>query len=288
MQPTNAQAIFYLDFVAAAYAMYASDPTNLTPAAIGLPTGYAIQTYMTSVDPASGVQVFFGFIAVNPNDPGLPGILAIRGTANPYEWITDLDLLPAAFPPIANAYVATGFYEFVQGIQWIVASDGSALQSDAVMTADAYPQGFVVVGHSLGGAMATLLMATWMSAIPSLLLTLVTAASPAVGDYAFYSGFYECTQGISWRYINELDTVASAYDLIYYQVSQGIAMISYDIYPTPACEHSLLTYLYLLSPAGTPCTGACCIFDEDAKTRIAALGSQRRADRLALRSNAVR
>ena len=277
MQPSNDQAIFYLQFVNAAYEMYEANRNDLTPPPKDFPdTNYQILTYLTSIDPASGSRVFFGFIAADSDkNAGKPGILAIRGTDNFCEWMTDFDATPVPFPPFANAYVAKGFNEFLNNIEWISVS-GDRVDVSARISED-WPQGFVVVGHSLGGALATLLTATWLSAIPALMLTLVTAACPACGDWPFYQGFGAVASGKSWRYINELDVVASSLDLFYYQVDTGIDLISDDIWPTPTCEHSLETYIYLLSPANTPCEGNCCIYDLEAQQGARRLAEQRRA-----------
>lgn len=277
MQPSNDQAIFYLQFVNAAYAMYEADPNNLTPAAQGFPdSSYQILMYLTATDPESGVRVFFGFIAADPaNTQTKPGIIAIRGTDNYSEWMTDFDATPTPFAPFPGSYVATGFDEFASGIVWV---DPNGQTCDPVATlGEAYPKGFVMTGHSLGGAIATLVAAGWLAAVPQLMMTLVTAASPAVGDAAFANAFNAVAQNLSWRYINYFDVVASAFDAFYTQVSNEIGLYSFDIIATPGCEHSLETYIYLLSPNGTPCTSGCCIIDEDRKQYMRTVFSQRRA-----------
>jgi hypothetical protein len=279
MQPTNEQVIFYLGFVNSAYLMYGQDGTDLTPPPQGLPTGYKILSYLNTIDPDSGVRVFFGFIASNPSSSG-PAVLAIRGTYNYTEWFTDFDAFPTPFSPLPGSNVATGFAEFYGGVQWL-APDNSEV--DPLQLVQSNNQGVVLVGHSLGGAIATLLMASYMSAIPALMLTLVTAASPAVGDYAFATQFNALVPN-SYRYINELDTVACFLDLLYYQVNTGIDLISYDIWPTPLCEHSLETYIYLLSPSGTECTSDCCIVEDEDKSALRTLHEGRRANRTIART----
>lgn len=260
MQPSNEQVIGYLGFVNSAYLMYGQDGTDLTPPPQDFPPGWKVLSYLNSVDPVTGVRVFFGFIAGNPSVPG-PGVLAIRGTYNFSEWLTDFDAIPTPFPPLPGSYVATGFYEFYQGLQWIL-PDKSAVDPATIIKAN--NEGIVLTGHSLGGAIATLMMASYMAAIPSLKLSLVTAASPAVGDYQFYTEFNTLVKN-SYRYINDFDTVASFLDAFYYQVNTGIQLYSFDILFTPECEHSLETYIYLLSPSGTPCNTSCCIFSAEQK-----------------------
>src|SRR5687768_2880152 len=181
MKPSNDQASFYLQFVNAAYTMYESDPNNLVPRAQGFPDPkYDILIYLTSIDPSSGSRVFFGFIAADPSAAGTkPGILAIRGTDNFCEWLTDFDATPIEFLPFPGSFVATGFDEFLNGIKWISA-DGETVKVDGSLALN-WPHGLVMAGHSLGGALATLLTASWLSAIEALKLTLVTAACPACG-----------------------------------------------------------------------------------------------------------
>ena len=266
MQPSNQQVIAYLNFVNSAYLMYGQDGTDLTPPPQGFPNGWEVLCYLNSVDPVSGTRVFFGFIAGNPSVSG-PGVLAIRGTYNYLEWFTDFNAFPTPFPPLPGSNVATGFYEFYQGIQWILPNKAAA---DPATILQANQQGIVLTGHSLGGAMATLLMASYMAAIPALKLSLVTAASPAVGDYSFFTQFNALVPN-SYRYINDFDTVASFLDAFYYQVNTGIQLYSYDIWPTPACEHSLQTYIYLLSPPGTSCNTSCCIVSAEQKAAMAEL-----------------
>jgi hypothetical protein len=266
MQPTNQQVIAYLNFVNSAYLMYGKDGKDLTPPPQGFPPGWNVLCYLNSIDPDSGKRKFFGFIAGNPSVPG-PGVLAIRGTYNFSEWMTDFNGFPTPFPPLPGSNVATGFYEFYQGLQWIL-PDNAEVDPATIMQAN--NEGIVLAGHSLGGAIATLMMASYMSAIPALKLSLVTAASPAVGDYQFFTQFNALVPN-SYRYINDFDTVASFLDAVYYQVNTGIQLYSFDIWFTPECEHSLQTYTYLLSPPGTPCTTSCCITSAEQKAALSEL-----------------
>ena len=163
MLPLNPQVISYLNFVNSAYLMYKKDGTVLTPKPEGFPPGWEVLCYLNTIDPFSGVRVFFGFIAGNPSVSG-PGVLAIRGTYNYSEWFTDFNAFPTPFPPLPGSNVATGFYEFYQGIQWIL-PDKSAVDPATILQAN--QEGIVLTGHSLGGAIATLMMASYMAAIPA-------------------------------------------------------------------------------------------------------------------------
>jgi hypothetical protein len=285
MKPTHAQAHFYLGFVEAAYSMYRDNPTDLTPPAQGFPdTDYVIGAYMTSTDPASGQQVFFGFVAFAPGSRTKPAIIAIRGTANDYEWVTDFDAVPVPFAPFPGSYVEKGFDEFFNDIVWL-APTGAKMTLAATAKKLFTPQ-MIVTGHSLGGAMATLLVARTFSLNPKSKMTLVTAASPPVGDASFVAQFAAAVGPNSWRYLNDLDGVAQALEVFYDQVDTRISLFSYDIWPTLACEHALLTYLWLLSPSGTPCTSDCCVDKNATKQRLKAVVEPKRAARAKARDAA--
>lgn len=278
MQPTNAEAIFYFKFVLAAYAMYESDPDNLTPPGQNFPDqDYQIAAYITSVDPLSGTRVFFGFLAVAPKHTATkPLILALRGTDNDYEWFTDAYAIPTPFKRFPGSYVATGFDEFVNGIVWL-SPLAQVVDTPVELKGASTPLDVIFTGHSLGGAMTTLLAAINLADNPKAKLKIVTAASPAVGDGTFAAQFNTIAAGKSYRFINDGDIIASVLDPIYTQTAKGIQLWSDDILPTPACEHSLYTYIYLLSPAGTPCTSSCCFFDMEAKRRMQLVRGQKRS-----------
>jgi triacylglycerol lipase len=276
--PTNAQAVFYFQFVLAAYQMYGKNGSDLTPPAQGFPDdNYKIFMWMNSLDPASGSRVFFGFYAYDQTG-AKPSIIAIRGTDNWCEWMTDADLLPTAFPPLPGSYIATGFSEFYNDIRWIVKTGEAVDPKDVLQSIS--PAGVIVTGHSLGGAIATLLTATYLSAVPDLKLTLVTAASPAVGDDSFYTQFNALATGRSWRYINYFDSVASLLDPFYYQVDTAESIWSFDIWPTPGCEHSLISYIYILG--GGSLSPDCRYEDLAAKAKAAEIFERRRLSRTSI------
>lgn len=273
--PTNAQAANYFQFVLAAYDMYEANKNDPTPPAQNFPnSNYEILTWMNSIDPASGSRVFFGFIAGDQTGAN-PGILAIRGTDSWCEWMTDADLIPAPFSPLPGSYVPTGFLEFDNSIGWISKTGEPMDPKNVLQSLSA--SGIIITGHSLGGAIGTLLTASYLSAFPDLNLTLVTAASPAVGDDTFYSQFSALTNGRSWRFINYLDSIASLVDPFYNQVDTPIYIESFDIWPTPGCEHSLVNYIYMLG--GGSLDPNCSYPDPIAKAKAAEIFGRRRVAR---------
>jgi hypothetical protein len=265
---TKQQAAYYLNFVNYAYTMYGQDGTNLMPPTPpGFPKNYKILAYLNAVDPVFGSRVFFGFLAY-ATDGSTPAILAIRGTYNLSEWINDADIYPEPFPPIPGSYVAAGFWKLWDTVGWI---NPDTTPCDALAAVQSQATGVIMAGHSLGGALGTLLMASWISALPILNagLTLCTAASPAVGDSTFATGFNTLVEN-SYRYINVLDGVAGSLDLIYTQVNGDGHQLgpSWDVYPSPLCEHSLETYLWLLVPGPCSQLGDCCWTDLEKKQRL--------------------
>jgi hypothetical protein len=117
----------------------------------------------------------------------------------------------------------------------------------------------VVCGHSLGGALATLLVADLAANTP-LRPRAWTFASPRVGDAAF-AGRYGGLSTVSWRIYNQADVVpyfpvdaAGSYQ----PVTAGYAINSLGKAKwSLRCAHALSTYLHVLSPATVPLNPAC-------------------------------
>jgi triacylglycerol lipase len=117
----------------------------------------------------------------------------------------------------------------------------------------------VVTGHSLGGALATLLV-TELNATTQLKPQAWTFASPKVGDAAFAACFGRLST-VSWRIYNQADVVPYfPADIFgsYQPVTTGYAINSLGKAKwSLSCAHSLNTYLHLLSPATVPLDPAC-------------------------------
>jgi triacylglycerol lipase len=112
-----------------------------------------------------------------------------------------------------------------------------------------------VVGHSLGGAIATMFALVATAKDPALMprLTLYTLASPALGDSTF-ARYFDAHVPSSFRVWNAADIVPLALQYIYTAVDgAGQEIIetpaqAAEVRGTWACAHSLLTYLWLLDP----------------------------------------
>ena len=117
----------------------------------------------------------------------------------------------------------------------------------------------MVTGHSLGGALATLLV-TELYATTALKPQAWTFASPKVGD-ATFAARYGALSTISWRIYNQVDVVPYfPIDISdsYQAVATGYAINSLGKAKwSLSCAHSLNTYMHVLSPATVPLDQAC-------------------------------
>ena len=219
--PMNpATAVTWGPFIQAAYDQYASDPGQVNPAAItNMPAGYTLVRTIQMTDFFGPVQsrVFYGFVAVG-GDPKT-AVVALRGTATTTEWWDDLhwDLVPFTQVPDGGK-VAQGFLDIYNTYGTMIPGQQQSTQASATFAADvaqavagglqagldpALPT--VVCGHSLGGALATVLVAD-MTATTPLKPQAWTFASPRVGD-ATFAARYGGLSTVSWRIYNQVDVV---------------------------------------------------------------------------------
>jgi hypothetical protein len=283
MAMNPAEAVTWGSFVQAAYDQYASDPGQPNPAAItNMPAGYTLVRTIQMTDFAGPVRsrVFYGFIAAG-GDPRT-AVVALRGTVGAAEWWDDLhwDLVPFTQVPDGGK-VAQGFLDIYrtystmtpgQPQQTAPASAQHAAPASPTFAADvarAAADGLgagldpglpaVVCGHSLGGALATLLVAD-LAANTALKPQAWTFASPRVGDTAF-AGRYGGLSTVSWRVYNLADIVpyvpidaAGSYQ----PVTAGYPINSLGQSKwSLRCAHALSTYLHVLAPATVPLNPAC-------------------------------
>jgi predicted lipase len=212
-----ATAVTWGPFIQAAYDQFASDPGQANPAAItNMPAGYTLVRTIQMTDFFGPVQsrVFYGFVAVG-GDPKT-AVIALRGTATNTEWWDDLhwDLVP--FTQVPNGgKVAQGFLDIYNTYGTMTPGQQQSTRASATFAADvaqAVGDGLeagldpalptVVCGHSLGGALATLLVADLTANTP-LKPQAWTFASPRVGD-AIFAARYGGLSTVSWRIYNQV------------------------------------------------------------------------------------
>jgi len=273
MNPVTAVA--WGPFIQAAYEQFASAPGQVNPAAItNMPTGYTLVRTIQMTDSFGPVQsrVFYGFVAVG----GAPqtAVVALRGTATTTEWWDNFQWDLAPFTQVANGgNVAQGFHDIYNTFGTMTPGQQQSAPAPGAFAADVAaavteglaagvdPAGLpmVVTGHSLGGALATLLVADLTANTP-LKPQAWTFASPNVGDAAF-AARYGALSTVSWRIYNQVDVVpyfpVDIFDH-YQPVTTGYAINSLGKAKwNLGCAHALNTYLHVLSPATVPLDPAC-------------------------------
>ena len=270
-----ATAVTWGPFIQAAYDQFFGDPGQANPATIkNMPAGYTLVRTIQMTDSFGPVKsrVFYGFVAVG----GTPktAVVALRGTSTTTEWWNDFqwDLVP--FTQVPNGgKVAHGFDDIYKtfgtmtpGQQQSTPAPGAFAASIAQaategLAAEVDPGDLpiVVTGHSLGGALATLLVADLTANTP-LKPQAWTFASPNVGD-AIFAARYGALSTVSWRIYNQVDVVpyfpVNAFDN-YQPVTAGYAINSLGKAKwSLSCAHALDTYMHVLSPATVPLDPAC-------------------------------
>jgi predicted lipase len=269
-----ATAVTYGPFIQAAEAQYSSDPGQVNPATItNMPAGYTLVRTIQMTDFLGPEQsrVFYGYVAVG-GDPAT-AVVALRGTESTMEWWDDFhwDLVPFTQIP-DGGNVAQGFDDIYNSIGTMTPGQQgtSAPSAFAAEVAKAATSGLaagldhaslplVVTGHSLGGALATLLV-TDLNATTALKPQAWTFASPHVGD-ATFAARYGALSTVSWRIYNQVDVVPYfPMDISnsYQPVTTGYAINSLGKAKwSLSCAHSLNTYMHVLSPATVPLDQAC-------------------------------
>jgi triacylglycerol lipase len=267
-------AVTWGPFIQAAVAQYVSDPGELNPASItGMPAGYTLVRTIQMSDflGPQETRAFYGFVAVG-GEPKT-AVVAIRGTESDTEWWDDMhwDLVP--FTKVANGgQVADGFFGIYQTFGTMVPGQQQSSQPSATFAADvaqAVAGGLaadldpslptVVCGHSLGSALATLLVADVAANTP-LRPQAWTFASPQVGD-AIFAARYGGLTTVSWRIYNQVDVVPYfPVDITdsYQPITTGYAINSLGkAHWNLSCAHALNTYMHVLSSGTVPLSPAC-------------------------------
>lgn len=249
-------------------AVYDVSPTNLTNAAgttltVGSTT-YQIVTTIYANDLATDMnpiriddQVPIGLIC--QADPAGDVVIAIRGTEGIFEWVHDVDFRQVQCPFLTTAgRTDDGFTAMYTSMTTDTAPHSpSVIQSLTTLKFDNAVGSVTVCGHSLGGALATLLVldlaATAADPVNAQYARFAnpaayTYASPRTGDSVFAAKFDQFVPN-SNRIVNRLDIVPHlppqflGYTSVNTPYELTPTQVNYSLY----CEHSLTTYLNLLS-----------------------------------------
>jgi hypothetical protein len=258
------EAIQFGQLVNAAYAI---PPANLANSAgkvltVGATTYTVVTTIYandlaTAMNPGRGnQQVSIGLIC-QANGTGQV-VIAIRGTEGILEWIHDAEFLLVPCPFLASAgNTEDGFTAMYNSLATDIAP-GSPSVANALATLP-FKQpvsSLVICGHSLGGALATLLALDVTANLKFQTPSVYTYASPRTGDPLFAATYNQIVTNSS-RVANRVDLVPKLpFAPIYEHVNEAYELNPVQFLPLPpkilvnptlVCEHSLDTYLYLLS-----------------------------------------
>ena len=146
-----------------------------------------------------GKPCYFGCVEYKDGNVYVP----IRGTANPQDWLSNLDFEQVCFDPDdpSKGNVEKGFYELYQQLV------PSIVHFIVERSLDSRINNIYVTGHSLGAAIATLI-----SVHPTLLKIrkpiLYTFASPRVGCPVF-AQYFESLDMEAWRVVNTEDVITT-------------------------------------------------------------------------------
>jgi hypothetical protein len=262
--------IQFARLVNAAYAVVPGNTTNAAGTALSVGgTNYTVVTTIycndlgTDINPLRGNNIVSIGLVLQDSGTG-DVVLAVRGTEGIMEWVQDARFSLVSCPLAAGAgNTEDGFTAMYNSFR--IGSDpkASAPLCSALATLK-FPKpvsattSVTVCGHSLGGALATLLGLD--VAVNTIFKnpTVYTYASPRTGDSAF-TAYYDHMVPNTIRVANRMDLVPKLpMPPLYDHVSTPSELNPVQMLPLPpkvlvkptlACEHILDTYLYLLSLA---------------------------------------
>ncbi|OBA77062.1 hypothetical protein A5641_20100 [Mycobacterium sp. 1554424.7] len=184
--------------------------------------------------------------------------IAIRGTEGWLEWIHDAEFFQVPCPFLAGAgHTEDGFTDMYESLRTGVKPNSPTVVNGLATLPFPKAVGSVTIcGHSLGGALATLLALDLAANTAFTHPAVYTYSSPRTGD-ALFARTYDQVVKNSYRIANRLDIVPALPPPIDYEhVLTRYWLNPVRLVPLPPkalvkysvpCEHSLATYLYLLS-----------------------------------------
>jgi hypothetical protein len=206
----------------------------------------------TNMDPRRGHQIVsFGFILQAPNNDL---VIAIRGTEGVWEWIHDCEFLSAKCPFLAGAGNTEDGFTAIYNSLRAASTSARVVDALAALPFNQATNSLTICGHSLGGALATLLALDVAANTNFKNLTVYTYASPRTGDSLFVNTYNQVVPR-TYRIVNRADLVpklpppplyehvAGLYELNSVTLSPPKFLVKCEL----ACEHHMTSYLHLLS-----------------------------------------
>ena len=257
------QAILYAQLVNAAYAIppnntnnAAGQVVNVGAAKFNVVTSLFANDLATDMNPDRGkARVSIGLVLQAAGAGDL--VIAIRGTEGIQEWIHDAQFLMVSCPFLAGAgHTEDGFTAMY--LSMTTSLDPGSPAVVKALPKLAFPNAFTSVticGHSLGGALATLLALDVAANSQFKNPSVYTYASPRTGGPQFAATYNQVVPNTS-RVAGRLDLVPKLplpplyeHVLGLYELNSVKLSIPPKILVKPdlVCLHIVTSYLYLLS-----------------------------------------
>jgi Lipase (class 3) len=263
------QAILFGQLISAAYAVPASDLTNrvgdiITAGVAAAQTSFAVLTSLYANDLATEINVLRGndivSIGLVLQSPAGDAVIAVRGTEGIYEWVHDASFFPVPCPFLSGAgRTEDGFTTMYMSMSTAsTAKPPSCVAALAALPWKIRITSLTICGHSLGGALATLLALDVAAHANDPIFknpTVYTYASPRTGDSDF-ANLYNHILPKTFRIANRIDLVPKLpLPPLYEHVDTlfDLNPIKFGfppqllVKPEVPCEHFLTSYLHLLS-----------------------------------------
>ena len=205
----------------------------------------------TDVNPGRAAQIVsFGFVA---QDAAGNVVISIRGTEGLLEWVQDAKFLSVKCPFLKGAgNTEDGFTAVYESLR--LTPDSGSKRLVEALPGLAYPRpvgSMTICGHSLGGALTTLLAldvaANTVFAHP----LVYTYASPRTGDSSFVDTYNQVVPS-TLRFANRLDIVPKVPLTPPFEHVLGLSDLNpmLNVKLDILCQHHLTTYMHLLSSLG--------------------------------------
>ncbi len=210
------------------------------------------------IDPAKMVSI--GFVAQSVASPN-EFILVIRGTVGVWEWLEDAKFLPENFSAVpGSGLTEDGFTDMYNSFRVQPDLDSGRLTPAlaGLLGAVTAQTKLTICGHSLGSALATLLALDMVVNTPYKNLSLITFASPRVGDLHFANFFNNAVPDCE-RIANIKDVVTHIpLPPLYIHVGDETIVNPQKLVANNlACMHAMDTYMFLLDPANHKLDNQC-------------------------------
>lgn len=215
-------------------------------------------------NPKDTTAEYYGHLSWKEDEPKTL-VITIRGTSDGQEWLDDFKFAKVWYSENEDfGHVEKGFHEIFKTFTVSVPGESETQALSEYLAALEDVEEILVVGHSLGSSLATLVAFEANLLAHANKTELLTFASPLTGDQRFVNAFQTRIVD-AVRVVNRPDLVPRVPPKLF-----GFRHIwhelEYDSHPNPyiknsvGCYHSLLTYLHLLD--SSICLEAKCGTDE--------------------------